>query len=46
MAATTPNTSPQCTSVPGMLPIMLAAPISRVDGLLRLAGSRITPSTR
>ena len=28
------------------LPIMLAAPISRVDGLLRLAGSRIGPSTR
>ena len=24
-----PNTRPQCTSVPGMVPIMLAAPISR-----------------
>ena len=30
----------------GGLWIMLAAPISCVDGLLRLAGSRITPSTR
>ena len=29
---------PPCTSMPGMLPIMLAAPISRVDGLLRLVG--------
>ena len=45
-AATTPKTRPQCTSVPGIVPIMLAAPISRVDGLLRLAGSRIGPSTR
>src|ERR1700730_10921336 len=45
-AATMPNTRPQCTSRPGMVPIMLAAPPSRVDGLLRLAGSRIGPSTR
>ena len=35
-----PNTRPQCTSVPGMVPIMLASPIWQVDGLLRLAGSR------
>ena len=30
----------------GNEPIMLAAPISRVDGLFRLVGSRIGPSTR
>jgi len=48
MAAITPNTSPQCTSVPGMLPNHVGGrPISRVDGLLRLAGSRISyPSTQ
>src|SRR4030081_1451750 len=46
MAATTPNTRPQCTSVPGMVPIMLAAPISRVDGLLRLAGLAHKASAR
>ena len=29
-----------------MLPIMLASPIARVEGLFRLAGSRSGPSTR
>ena len=44
--ATTPNTRPQCTSVPGMVPIMLASPIGQVEGLLRLEGSRNGPSTK
>lgn len=47
--ATTPSTRPQCTS-PGnesgaIGPIWSAAARGRVDGLLRLAGSRIGPST-
>ena len=45
MQATMPKTRPQCTSMPGMLPIMLASPSGGVDGLFRLAGSRIAPST-
>ncbi len=44
--ATMPNARPQCTSVPGMVPIMLASPIGQVDGLLRLDGSRSGPSTK
>jgi hypothetical protein len=41
-----PNANPQCTSVPGIVPIRLAAPISLVEGLFRLVGSRIGPSTK
>ena len=43
MQATTPATSPQCTSSPGMAPIMLASPMWRVDGLFRLSGSLQRP---
>ncbi len=39
-ASTMPAARPQCTSVPGMVPIMLASPIGTVDGLLAEAGSR------
>ena len=40
MQATMPKARPQCTSSRESLPSMLASPIGRVDGLLRLAGSR------
>ena len=44
--AATPTARPQCTSMPGMLPMRKASPSGCVDGLLSDAGSRSTPSTR
>ena len=44
--ATTPKTRPQCTSAPGMEPTSQDSCRGRVEGLLRLAGSRSGPSTR
>ena len=46
IASTMPTARPQWTSMPGMLPTMLASPIGVVDGLLGLAGSRSAPSTK
>jgi hypothetical protein len=40
-----PSARPQWTSMPGRLPIRSASGSGRVDGLLRLAESRIGPST-
>ena len=41
-----PSARPQWTSLPPIVPSMLAAPIGWVDGLLRLDGSRSGPSTK